>query len=615
MSVFKRILSANAALALAGLASVTTVASVAYFSAQNNEVTSSAAFDTVQNLKSAGALIDDSNALLWSVLDMTKFTDLESVQNQFKENAAEISDLLSSLDAGRSQIEVEEEISELSASIAAWQQAALVLLGATTSSEIPTVDKMRSLSADVEQGIGRVIEDSLVDARASISALNSALFTKLLLAGAATLTIILLASAYAVFTARRIAQPAVAVAARLRRMAGAQMQGDEAAHDEIAQMHDAANLLELELGQFQESLKEAVSAGARGDLSLRMPDVSAQAELRAITADVNALLGAMDTATREASEVLRALARGDLNARMSGTYGGVFSDLQRDANRTSDELSEIVRAVMDNATEIHARADELSVASSDLSRRTENQAATLEETAAALIEIANSALNATARAAQVESVAQGARSFGQKTAATVTDAMTAMSEIKKSSHAIFNATSVIDDIAFQTNLLALNAGVEAARAGQAGKGFAVVASEIQALAQNSANAAKEIKQFIQTSSQQVDTGVDLVNQAGISLRDIVESVSSISDLITEISTGAREQSSSIAEIKTGISQLDQVTQQNVAMVEEATAASLTLKHEVGSLRSQIGKFKVSDSVYESAADQTLHEIALLRKSA
>ncbi|RAP42925.1 hypothetical protein BYZ73_01720 [Rhodovulum viride] len=289
---------------------------------------------------------------------------------------------------------------------------------------------------------------------------------------------------------------------------------------------------------------------------------------------------------------LSELGQGDLTHTLDTPFPEHFETIRSDFNKTVMTLRKMLSGVVENANEIQVRAEEVASALEDLSHRTENQAATLEETAAALDEITSSVRNAAEGAVEVERVVRQTRDDAERSGLIVNKAVEAMSEIKASSEGISKITGAIDDIAFQTNLLALNAGVEAARAGEAGRGFAVVASEVRALAQNSSGAAKEIKQLIEKSSEHVEAGVDLVNRTGEALHDIVERVANVSKLISEIATGAREQSAGIGEINAGVSQLDQVTQQNAAMVEEATAASVTLRQEVESLRRQISRFRV-----------------------
>ncbi|WP_246176336.1 methyl-accepting chemotaxis protein [Rhodovulum strictum] len=317
-----------------------------------------------------------------------------------------------------------------------------------------------------------------------------------------------------------------------------------------------------------------------------------QEQERALEEERRQLAEQQHTVVTTLADALQRLSAGDLTHRLDAAFAPDYEQLRHDFNATVATLNEMLGSIVENATEIHARAEEIGTASDDLSQRTENQAATLEETAAALDELTSSVRAAADGAAEVERVVSAARGDAEASGRVVTDAIGAMSEIKRSSDEIGQIIGVIDDIAFQTNLLALNAGVEAARAGEAGRGFAVVASEVRALAQRSSDAAKEIKTLIGTSSDQVESGVALVNRAGEALADIVGRVANIADLVSGIATGAQEQSVGLGEINVGVTQLDQVTQQNAAMVEEATAASATLRHEAETLQGLVARFRL-----------------------
>jgi methyl-accepting chemotaxis protein len=235
---------------------------------------------------------------------------------------------------------------------------------------------------------------------------------------------------------------------------------------------------------------------------------------------------------------------------------------------------------------------EISVAADDLSKRTEQQAASLEQTAAALDEITATVKKAAEGASHAREVVASAKQESQSAENVVKKAVEAMGSIEKSSSQINTIIGVIDEIAFQTNLLALNAGVEAARAGEAGRGFAVVASEVRALAQRSADAAKEIKSLISASEEHVASGVDLVGAAGKALNRILAQVLDINEVVSNIASGAQEQSTGLQEVNTAVNQMDQVTQQNAAMVEQTTAASHALEQQSRQLVEVVGRFKL-----------------------
>lgn len=310
---------------------------------------------------------------------------------------------------------------------------------------------------------------------------------------------------------------------------------------------------------------------------------------------------------------LRSLSDGDLTTVVHTEFSAEYEELRKNFNSAVTALCEAMSSLHSSAENIRGGANEIRHGAEDLSRRTEGQAATLEETAAALDELTASVKSAADGAEQANSVVSSARKDAESGGEVVRQAVDAMGEIEKSSEQISQIIGVIDDIAFQTNLLALNAGVEAARAGEAGRGFAVVASEVRALAQRSSDAAKEIKTLILTSSQQVDRGVDLVGQAGVALKDIIESVATSNSLVSDIASSAKEQAIGLAEINTGVNQLDHVTQQNAAMVEETTAASLTMHNESTELANLVSKFVIerTDSVTsteEKSINTNLSEI-------
>jgi methyl-accepting chemotaxis protein len=281
-----------------------------------------------------------------------------------------------------------------------------------------------------------------------------------------------------------------------------------------------------------------------------------------------------------------------------------YGALKQNFNQALDELDSAMRGVRNSISTIDAAAAEISSASEDLSRRTEGQAASLEQTTAALAEITTTIRKTADNAGHARKLVATAKVEAEKGGTVVTDAIDAMRGIESASKEINQIIGVIDEIAFQTNLLALNAGVEAARAGDAGRGFAVVASEVRALALRSADAAKQIKALIASSTAQVDRGVDLVNRTGSALKAIVSGVSDINTAVTDIAESAEEQATGVSEVNSAVGTMDQMTQQNAAMVEQSTAAARTLSELTSNLMQLIGRFQTSDQA--DAGDRSLH---------
>lgn len=290
---------------------------------------------------------------------------------------------------------------------------------------------------------------------------------------------------------------------------------------------------------------------------------------------------------------LKKLADGDLTCVIQTSFAKDFESLRNSFNTAVTQLSETLGAVSRSTQEIDSGTREISRSAEDLSKRTEQQAASLEETAAALDEITTNVTTSSQRADEAKVAAATANAGAINSAKVVADAVSAMARIEASSGQISNIIGVIDEIAFQTNLLALNAGVEAARAGEAGKGFAVVAQEVRELAQRSAAAAKEIKGLIQNSSTEVENGVRLVSETGKALKLIEGNISAVNERIEAIASAAKEQSVALGEVNGAINQMDQMTQQNAAMVEESNAASASLATETAGLRQLLSHFTLN----------------------
>ncbi len=342
--------------------------------------------------------------------------------------------------------------------------------------------------------------------------------------------------------------------------------------------------------QIQGLIKGAIA----GELSQRIETSHYEGFMKNVGDGVNALMNAVVNPIEETTRVVQAMAEGDLTQKMSGEFEGQFAVLCDAVNTTFDNMENMVSKILQSCNSITSSAAEIAQGNSDLSQRTEQQASSLEETASSMEELTGTVKQNADNAKQANQLAVGARSQAEKGGDVVGNAVQAMSEINSSSKKIADIIGVIDEIAFQTNLLALNAAVEAARAGEQGRGFAVVAAEVRNLAQRSAAAAKEIKSLIKDSVEKVEDGTRLVDESGQTLGEIVTAVKKVSDIIAEIAAASQEQSSGIEQVNKAIAQMDQVTQQNAALVEEAAAASESLDDQAQGLDQLMTFFSTSD---------------------
>ncbi|GAM97331.1 methyl-accepting chemotaxis protein [alpha proteobacterium U9-1i] len=342
-------------------------------------------------------------------------------------------------------------------------------------------------------------------------------------------------------------------------------------------------------------------------------DVTAQEQSRLrLEADRQAKEAEQNRVVAALASALKGLSEGDLTATIDQAFPESYERLRIDYNAAVKTLQEAIGAAIESAHGMHAGTTDLAAAADALSRRTEQQASSLEQTAASLDEITSTVGTTAQGANHANTVVRQARAEGERSGEIVKTAVTAMGEIHRSSNQIGRIIGVIDEIAFQTNLLALNAGVEAARAGEAGRGFAVVASEVRGLAQRSSEAAREIKVLVSTAAEEVAKGVDLVNATGQSLGGIVSQIGEISTIVEQIATASQEQATALRHVNTAINQMDQMTQQNAAMVEESTAASTTLAQEAQQLASLMQRFQVAQAA--PSAHAALQDIRQRRRA-
>ncbi len=399
----------------------------------------------------------------------------------------------------------------------------------------------------------------------------------------------LLAFAIQVVTAK-VSTPLQAMTQAMRRLAGGDLDIAIPAvgqKDELGQMAGAVQVF-----------KDNAVAKLRADAEIA--DAKARTEAERQAAAAKAIAEQQELVVQSFGVGLDRLAGGDLTYRVNDDLPVEYETLRQNFNVALTKLQDTMKVIVGNADGIRAGSREITNASDDMAKRTEQQAAGLEETAAALEEITATVKRTAEGAKEARRVVNVAKTDAESGGQVVSEAVAAMGEIEKSSAQIGNIIGVIDEIAFQTNLLALNAGVEAARAGEAGRGFAVVAQEVRALAQRSADAAKEIKALINASTEQVDAGVTLVGRTGEALQRIVAQVAQINGVVAEIAASAQEQATGLEQVNVAVSQMDQATQQNAAMVEESTAASHALSREADNLTSLMGQFSVGQQTRAAA---------------
>nr|WP_233206769.1 methyl-accepting chemotaxis protein [Caulobacter sp. FWC2] len=533
-----------------------------------------------------GALVEEQNAVRGYVAsrDASFLKKREKYQSEYAEAYRRIA-------AGVEDPDEQARADALTAAVATFEREISRQL--TEADDPTTLDQARATIATtgrlsnvrkVLEAMAKVEQDQLAQRRADqVKAFRAGLIT---LAAGGTLAVGV-AVLMGWLLSNAIAAPVTAMTATMRRLAD----GDNAVEVPAVGRKDEIGGMAAAVLTFKEAALEKIR------LERAASDQRADAERAREAGEIERQGNAREQAqvVARVGKGLESLAAGDLTFRLNETFPPAYRKLQADFNAAMDQLADTMSVINGAVGGIQAGSGEISHAADDLSRRTEQQAASLEETAAALDEITATVRRTAEGAGSARRTVDSARNDAEKGGDIVDRAVAAMGQIESSSREIGAIIGVIDEIAFQTNLLALNAGVEAARAGETGRGFAVVAQEVRALAQRSADAAKEIKTLINASAQQVDEGVGLVGETGEALRRIIAGVHDINRIVAEIAASATEQATGLHQVNTAVNQMDQATQQNAAMVEQSTAASHALSNEARELGRLVQRFRLAET--------------------
>ncbi|HTJ56605.1 MAG TPA: methyl-accepting chemotaxis protein [Devosiaceae bacterium] len=469
-------------------------------------------------------------------------------------------------------------------------------------------DATAAMAAYTQQGqsaeilnevIAAMAANKMGDASDSTGAAGSAISTSQTLAMALSGIVVLAVIATLAVVLTRVLGPLGRITGAMKRIAGGELEIEVPGikrRDEIGAMAQAVEVFRenglkiralseeerataelvhqraVEADAMRDNMTEVVSLAAQGDFSHRVPTNYGQEGLNGQAAIVNQLMETVQRGVQETAGVLSALAEQDLSQRVMGDYEGAFLGLKDDTNAVADKLTEIVGQLKSTSGSLKLATGEILSGANDLSERTTKQAATIEETSAAMEQLAQTVLQNAQRANEASGVAATVTRTAEEGGQVMNAATQAMERITASSAKISNIIGLIDDIAFQTNLLALNASVEAARAGEAGKGFAVVAVEVRRLAQSAAEASSEVKALIEQSGTEVTGGSKLVADAANKLTAMLTAARSSNELMDGIARDSKQQASAIEEVTTAVRQMDEMTQHNAALVEEINAA-------------------------------------------
>jgi methyl-accepting chemotaxis protein len=549
-----------------------------------NALETAAQTHLLASLVSEGAVVKDPARLV-------------PIQDRFRAAA----ELLKKASSSISDPEVTKPIGELIA-FGAGAEGVFLLRGKEIQSDLVAIQAVAenvAIQRDLDKAVGELVASAEASMKQSESKLVENLerqrSTLLLVALAA----ILAAGGIGVFYVhRKLVKPLTAIDESMRRLSSGETEltlPKIGANDEIASMTRAVAVFRdaaLEREQLerqadeQRTLVEEQRRQASDEQRKNDEERRQNAKLQEHAAQEQA------NVIKHLADGMRQLSEGDLVFRLDEEAFGSYRQISDDFNHMAERVAATMAVIATSAHEVTNSATEISAATTDLSQRTEEQAASLEQTSASMEQISEAVKTNSENAQHANELAASTRDVASHSGAVVSQAVEAMSRIEGSSRKIADIIGVIDEIARQTNLLALNAAVEAARAGEAGRGFAVVASEVRSLAQRSSQAAKDIKDLITNSGNQVKEGVDLVNRAGESLGKIVASIKDVADIVSDIARASTEQADGIDQVNKALTQMDEVTQQNSALVEENAATAQALEQQAAAMNQQLSMFKL-----------------------
>jgi methyl-accepting chemotaxis protein len=468
----------------------------------------------------------------------------------------------------------------------------------TNATELRRLNDMMPVMATDFRSINESFSKEMASSMAAVNASGENSLMLIYVASAVSILLSLLLAVW--ISMSKVAKPLNQLAQRMGTLAGGDLTVDidgQNRRDEVGTMARAVQVFKDNAVALKESEVQAETQRRAADEE-RARNEAVRAEAARQVQRVVSGLGAG----------LERMATGDLTYRITDDFIDEYLKVREDFNAAIAQLQDTIASIALSSSEVSNAASEISASTSDLSQRTEEQAASLEETSASMEQMSVTVKKNAENAQQANQFANETAAVADRSGAVVSQAISAMSRIEESSRKISDIISVIDEIARQTNLLALNAAVEAARAGEAGRGFAVVASEVRSLAQRSSQAAKDIKDLITNSSSQVQEGVDLVNRAGGSLTEIVESIKKVAQIVSDIAVASNEQATGIDQINTALTQMDEVTQQNSALVEENAATAKTLEQQSGAMNDSVGSFKLGAEAAAAAPSSPVAEI-------